>query len=342
MATSSSFSWNQNTDQIIRGSLRLLSAIQSGETPPADEYQDALDALNGLTKHWEASGIHVWAEFDATLFFQPGQFQYRLGLGSPDHAVVSNAWSQTSLTASAALNATTIAVAETTPLVTTAEAMLAGVTIGVWLADSTISWALVTGVSGSVVTLSTGLTGAALAGAYVVWYGAGAGFVRPLKVPAARRYQFAARSGSPIETPMTIMSRIDYANQPQKNVPGVPTQWFYDPQIGQGLGGQPASPNGLMNVWPAAVNNLSAMKFTAMRPLQDFTTQADTADLPQEWISTLRFNLAVELAPEYDCPPQRFQMIKLLADEKLEQCRAFDRESEPVLFGVSYDPTSRI
>lgn len=343
MATSGTFGWNLNTDQIIRGALRLLSAIQSGETPPADEYQDALDALNGLTKHWQASGIHVWTEADATLFFQPGQYQYRLGVGSPDAAVVSSAWSQTALLANVAAGATTITVASATPVVTTATAIAAGDRVGIWLAGGGTFWTTVTGVSGLVVSLAAGLAGPALLGAYVITYAPGPGFIRPLKVPAGRRYQFAGGAGGyPIETPMMIMSRIDYAAQPQKNVPGIPTQWFYDPQIGQVSSGQVAAPLGVMNVWPAPVNNLSAMKFTGMFPLQDFSTQANTADLPQEWISTLRYNLAVELAPEYDCPPTRFQIIKVLADEKLELCRGFDRESEPVLFGVAYDPTSRV
>ena len=84
MASSGTYTWNPSTYSIITGSLRLLSAIQTGEIPPDDEYQDALDALNGLTKHWQASGIHVWAEQDCTLFFQPGQYQYQLGQVSPD------------------------------------------------------------------------------------------------------------------------------------------------------------------------------------------------------------------------------------------------------------------
>jgi hypothetical protein len=180
-----------------------------------------------------------------------------------------------------------------------------------------------------VVSLTSALPSAAASGAIVVHYPTA--LVRPLKVPAARRYLFAAPDGTPIEIPMSVMSRIDYGNVPNKTTPGVPTQYFFDPQLGLAV----------MNIWPAPSDNLSAVKFTAQRPLQDFINQANNADLPVEWISTLRYNLAVELAPEYDCPTQRFQMIKALADEKMEMSRSFDREPEPVLFGVSYDPSSR-
>ncbi len=341
MASSGTYTWNPSTYSIITGCLRLLSAIQTGEIPPDDEYQDALDALNGLTKHWQASGIHVWAEQDCTLFFQPGQYQYQLGQVSPDICCLSNAWTQTSLTANAAAAASTIAVASIAAASSTASAIAANSAIGIFLESGRIFWSVVTGVSGLTVALESVLPSPALSGAYVVTFAQAAAIQRPLKVPAARRYQFAAPGADPIETPMMIMSRIDYAAQPQKAVPGIPTQWFYDAQIVPSPA-SPFAPLGQMNIWPAPENVLSAMKFTAQRPLADFATQANTADLPQEWISSLRFNLAVELAPEYDCPAQRFQMIKLLADEKLEAVKAWDREAEPVLFGVAYDPTSRV
>ncbi len=345
MASSDTYTWNPNVSTIILGALRLLSAIQSGEIPPADEYQDAFDALNGMTKFWQASGIHVWTEYDATLFFQPGQYLYQLGTGSIDFSTGSATWTQTALTTNAAQGATTIAVGAVTPPSSTpyTPGITAGEVIGIWLESGTTFWTTVAGVSGLTVALTVPLPSPALSGAIVVNMGTSNAIVRPLKIPAARRYQFASAPGSspetPIETPMMIMSRIDYFSQPQKAVPGIPTQWYYDPAINENFLGYPM---GNMYVWPAPVNNLSAMKFTAMRPLQDFDIATNTADFPQEWISTLRFNLAVELAPEYDCPAQRYQMIKLMADEKLEAVKMWDREAEPVLFGVSYDPGSRI
>lgn len=323
MTTSGDSSFNSNTFEIITGAGRLLSAIQTGETLPADEYDDALKALNGLTKLWQASGIHVWAEIDCTLFLQPGQIRYLLGTGSPDHATESANWVQTTLSATAAASASSVTLNSTT-------GVAPGYQIGIWMDAGTVFWTTVNGaLVGSTANLTTPLPSQASSGAQGVSYATP--LVRPLKVPAGRRYQFSTAGGQPIETPMVVMSRIDYANVPNKTTPGTPTQFFFDPQLNLAV----------MNIWPAPANDTVAMKFTAQRPLQDFVTQADTADLPQEWISTLRYNLAVELAPEYDCPAQRFQMIKGLADEKLAMCKAWDREPESVMFGVAYDPTSR-
>lgn len=336
MASTGTYSSTLNTYQIISGALRLLGAIQTGETVEADEYHDSLEALNALTKFWQSTGIHVWSEIDATLFLQPGQVRYVIGTGivAADHATASADWVQTSLASTAAAGASTISVAS-------AASIVAGDSIGIWLDSGSTFWSAVASVTGTTVFLTSTLTGQATAGNYVVDYTDA--LVRPLKVPAARRYQFAAAGAQPIEVPLMVMSRIDYANVPNKTTPGIPTQYFYDPSTSAGLQGSNSATPGqaVFNVWPAPPNNANAIKFTAQRPLQDFSTQANTADLPQEWISTLRYNLAVELAPEYDCAPQRFEMIKMIAAEKLGTSQAWDREPESVMFGVAYYPASR-
>jgi hypothetical protein len=340
MTSTGTYSATLNTYQIISGALRLLGAIQTGETVEADEYSDSLEALNALTKFWQSTGIHVWSEVDCHLFLNAGQTRYVLQ-GDPTvdasvltHATVTAGYAQTSLTSTAASGATSIAVASNSNFA-------AGRWAGVWLDSGVTSWARVVSVSGTTIFLDTALAGHATSGAQVSSYVAD--LYRPLRVPAARRYQYAAAGAVPIEVPLMVMSRIDYANVPNKATPGIPTQYFYDPSMNAGSQAAYSNTPGqsVFYVWPAPSNNQNAIRFTAQRPLQDFTTQANTADLPQEWISTLRYNLAVELAPEYDCAPQRFQMIKLLAEEKLATSMAWDREPESVMFGVSMYPASR-
>jgi hypothetical protein len=322
MTTSGTATWNPGTASIINGALRLLSAIAQGEVPGANEYQEALDALNGMVKTWQVSGIHVWAEEDCMLFLQPGQVRYQLGLGSPDAATLGSAWVQTALTVTGAPGAVQI-----TP--SSVAGMTVGDQIGIWLDSGAAFWTSVLAIGGGGVSLAAPLPSQASAGAMVADYSAP--LVRPLRVPGARRYQFAPPGGQAIEIPVVPMARLDYANVPNKTTPGTVTQYFYDPQLGLGV----------MHVWPAPSDDGSALAFTAQRPLQDFTTQADTADLPQEWISVLRYNLARELAAEYDCPAQRFQMIAAIAAEKLALASAWDREPQSVLFGAGVGPAGR-
>lgn len=327
MTTSGNYDFSLNTYQIIVGALRLINALQSGEVPPDDEYDDALKALNGMVKLWQASGIHVWCETDYTLFLQPGQIQYSIGASSTDHVAFTSDWVQTATTATRTAAATSIPVSSIAGIAN-------GDQIGIWLDSGVIYWTTVSGTpSGLTVTLAAGLPSQALSGAQVVAYTDNA--VRPLRVPAGRRYTYTSTNSAQqaISTPMSVFSRIDYWNSTtNKTNPGTPTQFFYDPMRG---------PLGQMNVWPNPNSPIYCMQFTGQRPLQDFVGQADTADFPEEWVSALRFNLARELAPEYDCPPQRFEMVTTLATEKFTMCSMWDREVESVYFGLEGFPASR-
>jgi hypothetical protein len=333
MASSGAYSYQPTTYQLIQGAARLVSAIQTGETLPDDEYADMLFALNGMISAWQASGIHVWSQLDATLFLQPGQILYQLGDGSPDRCCATSAWLQTANTVFANTGATSITVAETTtvnPNQGAPNTILSGDHFGVWLDDGTIFWTTVAGApSGFSVPIATPLPSPASSGAQIVDYTAD--LVRPLRVPQMRRYTFAAPGGSPIETPMSSYSQLDYAQVPNKNTPGTPTAGFFQPTLGLAQA----------SIWPNPDSSLWAVKFTAQRPLQDFLTQGNTADLPIEWSSAIRFNLAKEISLEYDVPADRSQRIKDEADEKFAVVQMWDREPQSVYFGVQSFPSVR-
>lgn len=321
--TSGTYTWDLTAQQIIYGALRLLSAIESGEIPPANEYEDALAAMNGLIKQWQGSGIHLWTEEDCTLFLQPNQAQYSLGTGSPDHACLTAGSLLTTISATALASATSVTLASVTGIAQ-------GSQVGIWLDAGTIFWTTAAGApTGNVVPLAAPMPSQATAGAYAASYAAA--LVRPLRVPAGRLVFLAPQQSGLIEVPLMPMARLYYASVPDKYVPGTVTQYFFDPQMGFAL----------MNVWPAPSNSATVLRFTAQMPLQDVGSSANIAGLPQEWIACLRFNLAKELALEYDCPPQRLQTIVAMAAEKLAMVSAWDREPESVRFGVAGYPQQR-
>ncbi|MFW7267785.1 hypothetical protein ACMAUO_07410 [Gluconacetobacter sp. Hr-1-5] len=296
--------WNPGTADIINGALRLIGAIASGEVPPANEYQDALSALNGLIKAWQVSGVHVWAQGEGTVFLQPGQARYGIGGDSADH--VAQGYAATVAGAPVVAGAAQVTVAS-------AGGIAVGSRIGIVLDAGGIFWSSVLSVVGGTVYLASGVAGTVSAGAVVVAYGAPS--VRPLTVIGARAVDLATG----VETPLIPMSRLDYANLSGKGAPGgAPAQYFYDPQVGTGV----------FSVYPAPASGQMAVTLTCQLPLQDVGGAADSADVPQEWISALRFALAVELAPEYDCPAQRFEMLKAMAAEKFAVVAQWDREPE--------------
>jgi hypothetical protein len=315
MTTSPSFTYNR--DQIIRRALRQVGAIQSGETPGAQENQDAIDALNAMVSAWQASGLHLWKETEGVLYLQPNQIKYGLGGTTTD---------QSAITSTIHTSATTAAVASGAVIpVASASGITVGDNFGVMLATNVLFWSTVTNVSGLNVTLASSVPSAVNSGAQTYDYTTK--IIRPLRIVDARRNYIP----SSIETPLVLMSRLDFRELPNKLNTGVVTQLFYDPQLSTGY----------VWVWPAPLDSLSKINFTWMEPIFNFNTAADQPDFPVEWYNALVWGLAEEIMLEYDVSPQRAAMIAAKAAKTLDLASGFDREPESLLFGVNFDQTSR-
>lgn len=327
MTVSGVATFNPNAIGIVTQTLKLMGVIAENEAPNAGLVEDGLFFLNSLTKELMASGIHIWTEEEAILFCQPNQQRYLIGGTTPDHACDAYSYAQTVTTAAANSGATQIAVSSPLGIADTFQ-------IGVQLSPSpgNIQWTTVSGSpSGGIITLTAPLTANVASGALVFSYAVN--IIRPLRIPFARRLSWAGAGSNspPSEIPMIIMSHSDYMDLPDKNSTGTPTQFFYQPKLAQGS----------LYIWPTAADATSGIRFTWHRPIDDFVSNTDTPDFPQEWGITLIYNLAADWAPQFDVPPQRFQMIKTVAEQKKAMVAAWDREPEPILFGVSYDATTR-
>lgn len=69
------------TLDLIKSSLRLVNAIAIGETPTAQETQDALRVLNNLLETWSTENLTVLTQESQTFTFVPGQASYKIGVG---------------------------------------------------------------------------------------------------------------------------------------------------------------------------------------------------------------------------------------------------------------------
>lgn len=316
MTSSGVTTYNPTALSIIKRAFRLLRVTRQGETPGPNLTAEAFEALNELIKHWQATGIHVWTTLEAILFLQPLQASYEIGPGTADHCCAEDDHVLMEATSGAVSGATSIVVDTTVGVADNDK-------FGVTLADGTIQWTQVNGTpTATTITFDNALTGTVDAGAFCFAYTTD--LVRPLKIPDARRHQFSGL----IDTTMTVLSHLDYQQQPQKLNPGVPTQWFYQPTLNRGT----------MKVWPAPVNVQSAIRFTYYRPLEIFVTNGNTANLPEEWSMCLAYNLAMVLAPEYDLKPARIATLGTMSQTMLNDMKMFDREPEPVLFQVDMSP----
>lgn len=310
ISTNTVFTYNRN--QIIRAAGRKVGAFAAGETPGAQTMLDFSDALNAMVKRWNAIGIHVWTETEATLFLQPGQYEYTVGPGSTDHC--TEVWAETELASDYTAGGATITVSDD-------DGIANGDYIGVLLDDGTIGWTTVNGTPvANVVTLASVLSDSSTSGNAVYFYTTK--IVKPLRVPFGRRLYLP----SLITTPMTPLSRHDYFDLPNKANTGTITQFYFSPRLNVGD----------IKLWPAPTDAQSAFTFTWYKPIANFSTGADDADLPQEWIDCLIFNLARIMAPEYGVPLDQYNVIKELAAETLDEMKGFDREPEPTYFGVDF------
>lgn len=327
MTVATTTTWNPALQHIIQQALLNVGAIDENEPAGSPAYYAALRSLNGLVKTMEATGLHVWTEEEYILFLQSNVARYVLGqAASADYSAFpaarvarADAWTLLTLLNPAAVAATAITVEDATGAVV-------GGHLGVIDNDGAIQWVTITAIAGDLITFTAQpLLVAADAGNFAPTYLQTQG--RVLKAPNARLLTFQDTSpGNYNETPMTILSRQEYMDLPNKNSPGTPTQWFYSPQREVGL----------FYVWPVANQVAWAVRFTGYRSLADFLTPENTSDMPQEWVLPLIWNLSKEIATAYGVDEGTWNRIEKMADNYALLVISYDRESEPISFGMDY------
>ncbi len=304
MALSGSYDFTVNCQELIKAALRALGVIATGETPTNAEIADGREALNLLIKSWQGEGIGLWLRKELTLFLEYEENQYSLG-PSADHATLS--YVKTEIATAAASAAGSIVVDSITGISD-------GDYIGIELDDSTLQWTTVNGApSGTTITLTDTLTDAAAVDNHVYAYTTRA--QRPLGVLEARRVMADNN-----EIPITVGSRLKYMELANKTATGPPTQVYYDPQL----------TNGQLYVWQACDDVQELIKMTVQYPIQDFDANTDDADFPQEQLRALKFNLALDLAPEWGKEPSAFLVAR--AESTKSAVKGFDHEDTSVFF----------
>ncbi len=308
MALSGSYEFTLNRNELIYSALRVLSALEEGETPTAAQIEDAAQALNLMILSWQNDEIGLWLEQRATLFLVKGQQEYKLG-PSGDHATLTPI--RTALATPASRGTTAITVTAGSPLREADQ-------IGVYLSSGSLQWTTINGAPvDNVVQLAEPLREAALLDAPVYAYTAK--IQRPLEIFEARlRYE----DGN--EHPIFMDSRQDYVNLTIKSETGEPVQGYYDPQL----------TNGLFYSWPTADDEREQIVFSMKARFQDFDTATDNAQFPDQWLNALRWKLAEELIAEYDVPADRKQFIVAKAQMEYDKAKRFDVE----FTGLRFEP----
>ena len=81
MATSGSTDYSTDRDTIIKDAMIEIGALNSGDSPTADEITDCSRFLNGMVKHWQIH-IDLWPTKDVPHTLTPGTESYTVGDGA--------------------------------------------------------------------------------------------------------------------------------------------------------------------------------------------------------------------------------------------------------------------
>jgi len=141
----------------------------------------------------------------------------------------------------------------------------------------------------------------------------------PLRIMECRyRYPSTGITSDERDLPMEAMSRDAYMELPCKLSPGtVPTMWYFDPQ----------ETTQTLYIWPVPTNpTTDKLVYTYQRRFQIIQTLNDSLDVPQEWLSTIGYNLASRMLDDYGVEGLSSQRIALRAEKLLLKAKSFDRE----------------
>lgn len=280
MATSGVTSFSVNELEVITDALQNLGLYGPGDSISADDVTFCRRKLNMLVKQWTAQidfapGLKMWTRRTAYVFLQSGQIEYLLG---PTGAPTSEGeYVTTTLTAASPLSDLTLTVASIASIATTNF-------IGIELDSGAIQWTTVNGApSGSVVTITTGLTGPAAIGRRVFVYAAK--MRRPFEILSA-----VLRDVHGNDTPLDPnLSLGEYELIPSKSAPGTPGCLYFEAQR--------TNAKIYLDCAPDDVTNVIRLRYLSY--IEDFTTNTGDVDFPAEWLRPLSAQLSIDCAPAF-------------------------------------------
>lgn len=323
MATSGSWNFSINRNELITASLRVARIIGRDETPDASHISNGAEALNMLVKQYQgpidgAFGRKAWTRQRITLFLAKGQQRYTIGNASTD-ARATTQYGRTTVS-SAYASGTSLSVAALTDTTTypgTTVTMTAADIIGVVLDDGTISWTTISAAASSPITLGGALASAAAVGNYVYWFTSRA--QRPILVETA-----VLRNKDYSDSPLGVYTEVeDYEKNSSKTSDGDPMSLLVEyGRINTAI---------TCDVQPNDVTKV--INLAVLYPNEDYDASTDDIAFPQEAYRALKFMLALDLFPEYrDGDPP------LSLEKRASEAKAYFDRLNPETTTLCFEP----
>lgn len=305
MAVSTATDNRQTLRDFVTNAASLAGHKRRGEALQGQELIDGRQALQDMLNEWEMVGLHLHKSERVTLFMEPDINVYKIGLDA--RAAINPIKTSTPL---ATATGTTVVPRTTT-------GMTVGDVFGVYAyttADQNateIVWSTITAIASLTVTLADSLPFGAPAGAVVYSYTATV--PRPIRLEKAWMLYNHGNSRNMIK----LQAENDFFNL-QSNTTGDATSVYYDPR---------RDTYGELHVYPIPYRTTEQLLLKMQLPAYLPQDNSDFLDIPQQWTSAVKYNLAVRLSHIYGTTKAMNNGVIETARDLYELLDAHDRES---------------
>jgi hypothetical protein len=314
MATSGSYNWSLNRDELILMAFQEINVYGTQDSSVSTEDSTfAVRKLNAMLKMWSIDGVKTPKRKIGFLFPALDTVQYNLGsISGSSHC--TNSYIKTTISADEAAGQTVLSLTSTS-------GMTASDNIGIELDDGSRQWTTIVSVDSSTqVTVTAALTGASASGNTVVTYTSKIN--KPLKIIYATKLNLNSNQ----ESEINVEGHDAYYKTPNKTLEGSINNIYYDKQIS---GARPHYSSLYVYPEPSSVDEILRIIYTDA--IQDLDSSSDDIDLPQEWLYPVMFNLASELAFSYGKFIE-LEKIQPKADMMYQLLKDASYDDEPVTF----------
>ena len=317
MATSGTTTFTVTRDQIIEAALRSLAVLEEGATPGPNALENASFSLNLILKKWQSEGIKIWTIKEYILPLVPNQTSYTIG---PSATYNLNAAKPLRL-----IQAYLRDLSNDTSSVGKISLTSGGSGYTVQPTNPVSA----TGGTGSGATFNLTFTGASVTSVMLANTGGSSYAVGDVLTMAGGTFTTAATVTVDsllsvyTDMPMTVISQQEYNMLSSKQSQGNVNTVYFKPWRDYGEVSVFLTPNTF------TAENYELHLFV-QTPIEDISSANQNFDFPSEWFLALKWNLAADLASDYE---------KTLTDKQYYEQKASMLKNELMDWDIEWSST---
>ena len=317
MATSGTTTFTVTRDQIIEAALRSLAVLEEGATPGPNALENASFSLNLILKKWQSEGIKVWTIKEYTLPLVPNQTSYTIG---PSATYNLNAAKPLRLIQAYLRNLSND---------TSSVGKISLTSGGTGYTVQPTNPVSATGGTGSGAAFNLTFTGASVTSVMLANTGGSSYAVGDVLTMAGGTFTTAATVTVDsllsvyTDMPMTVISQQEYNMLSSKQSQGNVNTVYFKPWRDYGEVSVFLTPNTF------TAENYELHLFV-QTPIEDISSANQNFDFPSEWFLALKWNLAADLASDYE---------KTLTDKQYYEQKASMLKNELMDWDIEWSST---